>query len=159
MAADPRVANGTPDAASVARSLPDSFLRWQIESRRAMLTAIAAGHMPRRFAAHLPVMVTFDAESPFAIRTATKGAGLTPRDEVLDRYIATLEEALARCADRPWEETLAQRVAAVRALLDRPEDVDPRRLAFLEIFRGRSYANLRRDGRVVLHYAGEGPET
>lgn len=140
-----------------ARALPDAFIQWQLEARRAMFEAIGAGQHPHRYAAHLPVMITFDPESPFLVRSATKGAGLTPRDEVLDRYLAPLEETLARCQGHPWHETFPDRVAAVRMLLDHPEDIERRRLAFLEIFQGRTYANLQRDPRVVLHYAGDGP--
>jgi len=140
-----------------ADPLPEAFIRWQLKTRRAMYDAICAGRHPRRHPAHLPVIITFEAGGDFPVRVATKGAGLTPRDEVLDRYIALLEETIAHCDGRPWEETLAERVAAVRALLDHPEDIDPRRLGFLEIFAGGSYRNLQRDPRVVLHYTGEGP--
>lgn len=139
-------------------SAPAAFFAWQIDSRRRLLGAVAAGGRPRRFAAHLPVLVTFDPASSFGVRTATKGAGLLPRDAALPRYLARLEETLARCADRAWEETLEERLGAVRALLDHPEDVDPGCLGLLEIVRGRSYENLRRDPRVVLHYTGDGPE-
>ncbi|MFQ5859127.1 MAG: universal stress protein, partial [Anaerolineae bacterium] len=141
-----------------AQSLPNAFIQWQLDTRRAMLEAIRAGRHPRRFAAHLPVMITFNGDGAFPVRVATKGAGLTPRDEVLERYIARLEETLTRCESRPWEETLSDRVAAVQALLDHPEDMDPRRLGFLEIFQGGTYTNLQRDPRVVLHYTGDGPD-
>jgi len=104
------------------------------------------------------VMITFTADGNFPVHVATKGAGFTPRDEVLDAYLARLEDTHARCAGRPWEETLPDRIAAVQALLEHPEDIDPRRLGFLEIFQGRTYANLQRDARVVLHYTGDGPD-
>ena len=145
----------TSDAA--VQALPETFLRWQIDARRRMYNLIAAGKHPRRHPAHLPVMITFTSEGDFPIRVATKGAGLTPRDEVLERYITLLEETLTRCAGRPWDETVAERVAAVQALLEHPEDIDPRRLGFLEIFAGGTYHNLQRDPRVVLHYSGDGP--
>ena len=146
-----------PDFVAQAQPLPEAFIRWQIEARRAMYDAIAAGKHPRRHPAHLPVMITFQ-EGEFPVRVATKGAGLTPRDEVLPRYIDLLEETLARCEGRPWEETLPERVAAVQALLEHPEDIDPHRLGFLEIFRGGTYRNLQQDPRVVLHYTGDGPD-
>ncbi|MFQ5595465.1 MAG: universal stress protein, partial [Anaerolineae bacterium] len=141
-----------------AQSLPDAFIQWQLATRRAMYDTITAGRHPRRHPAHLPVMITFKADGAFPVRVATKGAGLTPRDEVLEHYIALLEEAMARCEGRPWEETLAERVAAVQALLDHPEEIDPRRLGFLEIFAGGTYRNLQRDPRVILHYTGDGPD-
>jgi len=123
-----------------------------------MYEAICAGQHPRRHPAHLPVMITFGPDGEFPIRVATKGAGLTPRDEVIERYIEVLEAAIARCEGRPWEETLAERVAAVQTLLDHPEDIDPCRLGFLEIFAGGTYRNLQNDPRVVLHYTGDGPD-
>ncbi|RME80050.1 MAG: hypothetical protein D6775_17080 [Caldilineae bacterium] len=152
--------------ASQTVALPDAFIRWQLRTRRAMYETITAGQHPRRHPAHLPVMITFQADGDpstgsghgFPIRVATKGAGLTPRDEVLERYIGLLEETMARCEGRPWEETLAERVAAVQALIEHPEDIDPRRLGFLEIFAGGTYRNLQCDPRVVLHYTGDGPD-
>jgi nucleotide-binding universal stress UspA family protein len=146
------------DLAPLTCALPETFIEWQLQVRRTLLETIAAGQHPRRFAAHLPVMITFQDQGDFPLRVAAKGAGLTPRDEVLPRYLALLEETLARCEGRAWEETIEQRVAAVRALLEHPEDIDPRRLGFLEIFRGGTYANLQRDPRVVLHYTGDGPD-
>jgi len=146
-------------ALAAARPLPDAFLRWQMDTRREMYATIAAGKHPRRHPAHLPVMITFNPpEAAFPVRVANKGAGLLPRDEALPRYIARLEEALSRCAGRPWLETLPERVAAVQALLDHPEDIEPRCLGFLEIFEGGTFANLQRDPRVVLHFTGEGPD-
>lgn len=141
-----------------AQPLPEAFIEWQIASRRTMLESIRAGRHPRRFGAHLPVMITFSPEGPFPIRAAAKGVGLTPRDACLERYLALLEATLARCEGRPWEETLTERVAAVQSLLDHPEDLEPCRLACLEIFQGATYANLQRDPRVVLHYTGDGPD-
>lgn len=135
-----------------------AFFAWQVEARKTLLRSVAAGGVPRRFAAHLPVLITFDPESPFGLRTATKGAGLLPHGDALPRYLALLEETLARCVGRPYEETLGERVAAVSALLDHAEDVDRSALGFLEIMRGKSYENLRRDPRVVLHYVGDGPD-
>lgn len=152
-----QVATPAPTFVFDACVLPDVFVRWQLDTRRAMLDSIAQGGHPRRFAAHLPVMITFTVDGTFPLRAATKGGGLVPRDEVLDRYIHLLEETLSRCRDRPWQETIADRVAAVRALLDHLEDIDRRRLGFLEIFRAGTYANLQRDARVVLHYTGDGP--
>ncbi|RME85867.1 MAG: hypothetical protein D6775_01655 [Caldilineae bacterium] len=139
-------------------ALPETFLQWQIQARRAMYDTIRSGRHPRRHPAHLPVMITFEAEGEFPVRVVTKGAGLTPRDEVLPRYIEILEETMARCEGRPWEETLSERVAAVQALIDHPEDIDPYRLSFLEIFKGGTFRNLERDPRVILHYTGEGPD-
>ncbi len=144
--------------ASQAIALPDAFIQWQLRTRRAMYETIAAGQHPRRHPAHLPVMITFQADGRFPIRVATKGAGLTPRDEVLERYIGLLEETMTRCEGRLWEETLPERVAAVQALIEHPEDIDPRRLGFLEIFAGGTFRNLQRDPRVVLHYTGDGPD-
>lgn len=141
-----------------ATALPQVFLNWQLETRRAMYRTLAAGNHPSRHPAHLPVMITFNLPGEaFPVRVANKGAALTPRDEVLSRYIALLEETLTRCQGRPWADTLPERVAAVQALLDAPQDIDPRRLGFLEIFEGGTYANLQRDPRVILHYTGEGP--
>lgn len=138
--------------------LPDDFIMWQLQARQSMLESIGNGGLPRRHPAHLPILISFDADNPFSVRTATKGVGLTPHVRVLDDYVTLLEETLIRCDGRPWEETLPDRVAAVSALLQHPDDIDRQCLGSLEIFRGRTYANLHQDPRVILHFADDGPD-
>ncbi len=141
------------------RLLPPAFIEWQLQARRAMLAHLqeAAGP-PNRFAAHLPVMVTYSADGPFPFHTANKGAGFTPLDEWLDHYTQSFEAVLAWAASRPVEESRLERLRAVREFYAHPERIDFCRLGFLEIFRGSTYRNLQADPRVSLHFTGDGPD-
>lgn len=139
-----------------ACELPQAFLDWQVAERRELFASIERGEMPRSFAAHLPVLSTL-GQGAFPVHSATKGAGLTPRDDLLPGLLREIDQCLAYCEERPWPETLGRRVACARLLYDHAERIDPRRLGLIEIFRGQTYRNLLRDPRVTLLFTGPGP--
>lgn len=139
-----------------ARELPASFIDWQIAERRQVFAALERGELPRSFAAHLPVVSTIGG-GPFPVHSATKGAGLTPKDAELPQLIGAIEDCLALCAARPWPATLGRRIALARLLYDHPEHIDRRRLGLIEIFRGQTYHNILDDPRVTLLFTGPGP--
>ncbi len=141
-----------------ARELPRAFIEWQISARRSAYARVAEGERPSRFNAHLPVVATINQKADFLAHVSTKGTGFTPCDEHLDYYIQLIDDCLASCQGRPWEETLADRIAAVREFYEHPEHIDFRRLGLLEIFQGQTYRNLLADPRICLHYTGDGPE-
>ncbi len=140
-----------------ARELPADFVRWQLDSRLAMIERIAGNEEVLSFGAHLPVLVTHRAAAAFPSYTANKGAGFTPTDEFLDHYVRRFRDALAFAEGKPYEETRAARLAAIRLLYDHPERMDLRRLGMLEIFQGQTYRNIQDDPRVALHYTDIGP--
>lgn len=142
--------------AADARVLPEAFLDWQIEERRALFSALERGEMPRVFAAHLPVVSTL-GPGFFPIHSATKGAGLTPADEDIPWLLSEIESCLAFCEGSPWPATLSRRIAVARLLYDEPSRIDPRRFGLIEIFRGQTYRNLLGDRRATLLFSGAGP--
>jgi hypothetical protein len=140
-----------------AQELPAAFVDWQVAERRAIFAALERGELPRSFAAHLPVVSTLDP-GPFPIHSATKGAGLTPKDADLPQLVGAIEDCLASSAALPWPETLARRIEVARLLYDHPEHIDRRRFGLIEIFRGQTYRNILRDPRVTLLFTGPGPQ-
>ena len=140
-----------------AVELPQDFVAWQLDTRRAMFERIAQEDFIPSFGAHLPVLVTFNAQGDFPIHTANKGAGFTPKDEFLEYYVRLFQDALAHCAGKPQDETRAARLAAIRLFYDHPERMDLRRLGLLEIFQGQTYRNIQAEARVALHYTDIGP--
>lgn len=142
----------------VPRPLPEEFVRWQLETRLAMLDRIGRGEHIPMFGAHLPVLVSHDPEGRFPAQTANKGVGFVPASEWLAYYTQLFRDVLARSEGSPAEATRAERVAAIRLLYEHPERLDPCRLGLLEIFEGATFRNLRRDGRATLHYTDSGPE-
>ncbi len=141
-----------------AQELPRAFVKWQMAARRTAYAHVARGERPSRFNAHLPVVATINHKADFLAHVSTKGTGFTPCDEHLDYYIQLIDECLSSCQGRPWEETLADRIAAAREFYEHPEHIDFRRLGLLEIFQGQTYRNLLADQRITLHYTGDGPE-
>ena len=71
----------SPNIFASAVELPQDFVEWQLDTRRAMFERIAQKDFIPSFGAHLPVLVTFNAQGDFPIPTAHNGAGFTPRDE------------------------------------------------------------------------------
>lgn len=149
-------ANAVASFTDDARVLPEPFLDWQIEERRALFSALERGEAPRVFAAHLPVVSTL-GPGFFPIHAATKGAGLTPTDGDIPWLLREIESCLAFCEGRPWPATLSHRISVARLLYDDPSRIDPRRLGLIEIFRGQTYRNLLRDRRATLLFSGAGP--
>lgn len=139
--------------------LPEAFVRWQIEARRALFSGHAATiDRTRRFQAHLPVLVTRREDRIFPFHTANKGTGLLPADQWLSSYTEQFKGLLKKRGGDVWRETLKERIAATDSLYATPERLDLRCLGSLEIFQGQSYQNVLRDPRVSLHYTGEGPD-
>ncbi len=145
------------DAAAVIE-VPAPFLEWQSSSRREVFDALQRGEVPGFCAAHLPVVSTLNqADMAFPVHSANKGVGLMPRPEYLERYTASIEDCLKRCAGKRVEESLAERIAIARALYDCPTEIDPGLFGTIEIFRGQTYKNLLRDPRAALLFTGTGP--
>ena len=65
--AKPGALAGTSDAGyeDGAQKLPHAFVEWQLSARRAAYSRVAKGERPKRFSAHLPVVVTINREGEF----------------------------------------------------------------------------------------------
>jgi hypothetical protein len=146
------------DGSYRVRKMPDQFISWQLNSRRAIFEAIANGTRPTDFHAHLPVVATFNEELTFPVHTATKATGLLPGDGRLEEYIAAASACLDDARDRPWGESLASRIATAKRLYENPGHIDRRKLGLVEIFQGQTYRNLQQNPLMTIQYTGAGPE-
>lgn len=151
------LAKRAPAPEAPANALPDEFIAWQCASRAQLFDDLARGQIPTFMPAHLPVMCSHGEGGPFPMRLANKGVGLVPRADLLPAYVERLWACLDHLGDHHDASNRPERVEVARALYDRPEDVDPRHLGTIEIFRGGTYANLRRDPRAAVLYTGPGP--
>lgn len=146
----------TPKPSEGAQPLPDAFLQWVLTERRGVFSAFERGEMPASFASHLPVVNTIGT-GDFPIHSATKGAGLTARDEEIPALLHAIDDCLAACEGHPWSATMGRRIQVAHELYARPDRIDPRRFGLIEIFRGNTYHNVLRDPRVTLLFTGPWP--
>ena len=138
--------------------MPTVFVNWQCDARRDLFEALTRGEHPRFLSAHLPVVSTLNEPgATFPIHSTTKGVGLLPKPEYLAGHVAELTDCLARCRNRPTRETLAERVATALSLYDQKERIDPMVFGGIEIFGGRTHANVLHDPRVTLLFTGLAP--
>jgi hypothetical protein len=138
--------------------LPQAFLEWQSRARLEMFDLLRkqGAQAVRMQPAHLPVLATV-GDGPFAINLTTRGIGLLPRPELLERFTWLFQETLREVADLGWEESLERRLAAVQALYADVTRLEPSILGGLEIFEGQTLRNLRQNPLASLLYTGQAP--
>jgi hypothetical protein len=138
--------------------LPQAFLEWQSSARLEMFDLLRSqgAQAVRMQPAHLPVLATV-GDGPFVINLSTRGVGLLPRPELLDRFTRLFQETLRDVAGLAWEESLDRRLAAVQALYSDVAQLDPSILGGLEIFEGQTLRNLRQNPLASLLYTGQAP--
>ncbi|HCM26723.1 MAG TPA: hypothetical protein DIC34_09300 [Treponema sp.] len=138
--------------------LPSAFLKWQSEERLEMFSEMsrAGAGSVRRMPSHLPVLATI-GQGPFPVNLATRGMGMLPKPERLAEFTTSFEAARREGEGRAPEETLARRAETARAFYGDPANFDPSILGGLEIFEGRSEANLKADPLASLLYAEPAP--
>ncbi|UCE16670.1 MAG: hypothetical protein JSV12_03440 [Candidatus Bathyarchaeota archaeon] len=137
--------------------LPKDFTEWQVESRKELFNRIEKGEFIAMFGVHLPVLVTLDQKGTFPFNTGNRGAGLVPKAEHLESYLHSLRESLTRTKEKPWKESLRDRLSTIKEIYSSPENFDKRMLGGLEIFEGKAYKNMLESPLVSLHYTGPGP--
>lgn len=139
--------------------MPPVFLQWQCDQRAEMFAALRLGEQPRFLPVHLPVISTLNGrDARFPIHSATKGLGLLPTDDHLAEHVAEIVDCLSRIQDRSAAETLSDRVETALSLYGRPERINSGIFGGIEIFRGRTYHNLRRDPRASVLFTGFAPQ-
>ncbi len=139
-------------------TMPQVFLQWQCEERRAMFVALRGGEMPRFLASHLPVVSTLNGrQGTFPIHSSTKGVGLLPKGEHLAGHLAEINDCLTRSQDSDPHESLGERIETTLSLYNRPERIDRGVFGGIEIFHGQTYRNLLADPRAALLFTGFGP--
>lgn len=134
--------------------MPEHLLMWLVSSRLRLLEAVKEGQLINHFAAHLPVLATWQKGEPFPVNMTVKGIGLIPKKEFLDKFSGLFEDVFARSQDKPWEQSLPQRIEALRALYQDISHFNPVLLGGLEIFEGNAFNNLKKNPRASLLYSG-----
>lgn len=143
-----------PTAKLTLDAIPEHFLEWLVSSRVKFLNEMIEGKPMRYFSAHLPVMSTWNHESPFPVNMTVKGIGLIPRAGLLQDYIDIFESVVAESRTMPWGESLGKRVEAMRRLYSAAGNFDPAMLGGLEIFEGSAFKNLRENPYASFLYVG-----
>lgn len=141
------------------RSLPPSFVTWFQQGKlgvyRQLLTDPAKVDF---FHQHLPMLVTYGQGSPFFFNCGNKGVGFLPREEHLDHYIRLYRETIEATRSSPWRTSLPRRIEAARTFHEDTEAIDFRCLTSIEIFRKRTFSNLRAYPLSSLLFTGAMPE-
>ena len=140
-------------------ALPDSFIEWQFTSRLKMFGEIGnhGASSVRRLPAHLPILGT-SGPGTFPINLASRGIGLLPKEEILEKTYEGFEKAKNEAAGRSWEESLPQRIEVARGFYADSTNFDQARLGGLEIFEGRTARNLELNPLASLLYTGDAPK-
>ncbi len=137
-------------------TLPGAFMEWMIAARRSMYEDLKGHGTAEFFAAHLPVVVTWRRDRPIPFNTGNKGVGVVPVEAKLGPYAESYRDCLERTRAMPPEESLPQRLEAVRRFVS-GTDVSDRALITLEIFEQQTFANLSDFPIATLHYTDVGP--
>jgi len=139
--------------------MPGEFLAWQSGSRLAVFGRLSGegASAVKQYPAHLAVLAT-SGGGTFPINLATRGIGLLPLPERLRECIGKLEDARRRTAGLSREQSLPLRLQAVGEVYGFPSGFDPRLLGGLEIFEGRTAANLEKSPLASLLFSGEPPD-
>jgi hypothetical protein len=141
------------------QSLPDHFIRWQLDYKHGIYDAIEKDEYIPFNAGHLPVVGTWSSEA-LTPNLANKGVGFTPKDEYIEHYVGLVEEAVAKIRELPphmVNETRDLRLATAREFYAHPEHVDWSRLGLLEIFEGTTYRNLIANPVASVLWTGNSP--
>jgi hypothetical protein len=137
-----------------ARLIPELILKWLVSSRLRLLDDIKEGKPVNHFSAHLPVMATWQDRSPFPVNMTVKGIGLIPKKKFLERFSGFFEEVFTQAQDKPWEQSLPQRIDTLLTLYRDIDHFDPVLLGGLEIFEGNAFSNLKKNPHASFLYSG-----
>lgn len=140
------------------KPFPDPFIKWQVSARMKMFDLLqqkGAGHA-RSMPGHLPTLATV-SDGLFSVNLSTRGLGVLPKPSLLSEMTALFVEAREKAAAGSVEDSLSDRVAAVRAFYGDARNFDPYFLGGLEIFEGQTARNISRTPFASLLYSGEAP--
>lgn len=144
---------------SIYKGIPAPFLDWLVISRIRFLDDMETGRPLRYFSAHLPVMATWREGEEFPVNLTVKGIGLIPKKGIIQDYIDLFEATLAQARTMPWEESLPQRIKAMKRLYSDSQNFDPEILGGLEIFEGTAFKNMRDNSMASLLFMGVSMDT
>lgn len=134
--------------------IPTKCMEWLVSSRIEFLNSMKNGHPTKYFAAHLPVMATWSEGQSFPVNMTVKGLGLLPDEDSLLHYTDIFESVIAEARSMPWKESIQQRMKAMTQLYGDVNNFDSCLLGGLEIFGGKTVANLRSNPYASLLYVG-----
>ncbi|MCI4625886.1 MAG: pyridoxamine 5'-phosphate oxidase family protein [Candidatus Magnetoovum sp. WYHC-5] len=137
--------------------LPPNLYNWMIDSRVRFLSELAEGKSLRYLSSHLPVMCSWakgQDDEQFPVNMTVKGIGLLPKIEMLKHYSDIFEVQAKTAKDKPWEDSLKDRVNSTVELYSKKDALDDTVLGGLEIFEGNTLKNLRDNPKVSLLYVG-----
>jgi hypothetical protein len=134
--------------------MPEKLLSWLIDSRLGFLSKLTEGKPHGFFSAHLPVLATWSDEASYPVNMAVKGIGLLPRKDKLKHYTDIFEASIAASRSMPWDESLPERIEAIRMLYGNPDELDPTLIGGLEIFEGKTLENMKSNPHASLLYMG-----
>ena len=142
------------------QSLPEKYIEWIDQGRRGMYSSILTGRPGnvRFFSQHLPVVVTYSKDNAFPFNCGNKGVGFMPKEEHLPEFIELLEATHDRTRNRPWRESLAQRIETMSRFYFDHDKIDYRAVTSLEIFERTTFGNLCETPLASLLYTGECPD-
>ncbi|MBF0344860.1 MAG: hypothetical protein HQL06_11590 [Nitrospirae bacterium] len=142
----------------LANALPIHCLQWLVTSRLRFINDMKEGKPLKFFSAHLPVMATWPEaagkDQPYPVNMTVKGIGLIPKQNQLNVYTESFEEATAAARTLSTKESLTHRVEAMGRLYADATNFDPALLGGLEIFGGKTLENLTKNCFASLLYAG-----
>lgn len=149
---------GNYNAELPSKELPQKFLHWITEGRRAMYNKILNKDTDGRFhSAHLPVMTTYSKDTTFPFNSSNKGVGFLPKPEYLEYFIERFKKAQKDTEGIPWQDCLKQRIEAISEFYLDETKMDRRLMTSLEIFERTTFNNIQTTPVSSLHYAGNSP--
>lgn len=138
---------------------PNNFLEWQMVTRQIMFKMLknhgASGIKMQP--GHLPVMATWSKGS-FPVNLATRGMGLVPKEDLLDKFSSLFENTKKDTAEISLEQSLPKRLEVLEEFYNNTENFDESILGGLEIFEGQTAKNLKNRPLASLIFTGTPPK-
>lgn len=134
--------------------LPEVFFNWLIVTRQNMMEDLRRKRSVKLLSSHLPVLATWGEDKGYPVNLTVKGIGLVPRTEKLEEYTELLESVFEKSRSIPWQQSLPDRLSAIKKIYEDRDALDPRYLGGLEIFAGKAYRNLVINPLCSLLYMG-----
>ena len=141
------------------KSLPDTFLFWQIRARLNLLESIKKNGVEsiKTQPAHLPVLASL-GNAPFYVNLSTRGIGLLPKKNKIQKFIDLFNSVREKFKNKPWRETITERMETLMILYNNVDNFNKSLLGGLEIFGGETQKNLKNYPLASLLYSGESPK-
>ncbi len=138
--------------------LPDHLVQWIKMGRQSVYDQILENSDKIRFfSQHLPVLVTYSANSLFPFNCGNKGVGFLPTSKALESYNDLYERTIEASRGIPWQDSLPARIQTASKFNEDHGGIDYRCLASLEIFQKTTFKNLLRFPLASLLYTGTSP--